>query len=186
MRNVRRARVIAFLILLSSGGGAAILNHYFLSGWPGFWVLISGLILFVTLFVGLRDIFEGIKRIYVPAGRVVLGLIVVGVAFSVFVPLAPSVFSESPWAYALKYDTDSTHVHITPKPGDCDFLSAPIGFKDCHYEKSVEVTRHANGSTGPPIVSYDDGKTWHPLPADQLLSSSVEVYVSWNRVKGER
>jgi hypothetical protein len=39
--------------------------------------------------------------------------------------------------YAFKYDVNVGQVHIAPKPTDCNFWHAPVGFKDCHYEKWV-------------------------------------------------
>jgi hypothetical protein len=109
-----------------------------------------------------------------------IALLVCGVWLAVY--LLPRVFPESPWAYALRYGTDASRVQVSAKPADCDFLHAPVGFKGCHYEKSVQVTRYDNDEhTHRPIVSYDDGKTWSSLAADQK-SGSPEVYVSWDRV----
>jgi hypothetical protein len=39
--------------------------------------------------------------------------------------------------YAAEYEVSPDKVHIVPKPTDCDFWHAPVGFKDCHYEKRV-------------------------------------------------
>ncbi len=98
----------------------------------------------------------------------------------------PYVFSESPWAYALRYSTDLNQVKILPKPADCDFLHAPIGFKDCHYEKSTVVTRYkTDAQSGNTVVSYDDGKTWATAEAGQK-PGSTQVYVGWVRVMDGR
>ena len=98
----------------------------------------------------------------------------------------PFVFPESPWAYTIKYDTKRDYVRVTPKPGDCDFLHAPIGLKGCHYETSIQVTRYSKDvQSGRAIVSYDDGKTWSPVPADEK-SGPTEVYVGWDRVADTR
>jgi hypothetical protein len=61
--------------------------------------------------------------------------------------------------YASWYDTDADHVIVRPKPRDCDFSKAPLGDKECHYEKHVEIQR--------------DPKT-----------GKVNVYVYWEKVGG--
>jgi hypothetical protein len=43
------------------------------------------------------------------------------------------------------------------------------------------TARHSPSASGRPIVSYDDGKTWSPLPADEK-PGPAEVYVGWDRV----
>ncbi len=98
----------------------------------------------------------------------------------------PYVFSESPWAYALRYSTDLSQVKILPKPADCDFLHAPIGFKGCHYEKSMQVTRcKTDAQSGNTVVSYDDGKTWATAEAGEK-PGPTQVYVGWDRVTDGR
>jgi hypothetical protein len=94
------------------------------------------------------------------------------------------MFSESRDEYALAYDAATKDVFVAPQPSDCDFLHAPIGSKDCHYEKLVEVTRYSSDTqSGQPIVSYDDGKSWNWLPPGQK-PGPIEVYVIGNRVEG--
>ena len=68
------------------------------------------------------------------------------------------MFPES-W-YAAVYSTDADHVHVDAKPHDCDFSKAPLGDKECHFEKQV--------------VTQRDSKT-----------GKVSVYVYWNKVEGE-
>ncbi len=71
--------------------------------------------------------------------------------------LWPRLFPES-W-YAFRYGTDSDQVHIEAEPHDCDFSKAPLGDKECHFEKQVET--------------QTDSKT-----------GKVSVYVFWNKVDG--
>lgn len=47
---------------------------------------------------------------------------------------------EDRWPYAMWYSVDLEHVQIQPKPGDCDFLYAPIGFKGCRYGRVIQVS----------------------------------------------
>lgn len=110
-----------------------------------------------------------------------LSLFVIAIVIAVF--SLPHVFSESPWAYALVYNTDSSRVQILPKPADCDWDYAPLGRKGCHYEKEVSVPRYSTDTnTGRPLVTYDDGKTWNWLPEGQK-PGPAQVYVTWRKVQ---
>ena len=83
----------------------------------------------------------------------------------------------------MRYGTDTSRVQVARKPADCDFLHAPIDFKECHYEKSVQVTRYsADVQSSRPIVSYDDGKTWSQLPEGEK-PGRAQVYVNWEKVE---
>jgi hypothetical protein len=121
------------------------------------------------------------KEIIRTTRQMLVAVLVVWVGFYVIVGLAPSVFSESPWAYALGYDADEQYIHVTPKPRDCDFMHAPIGDKGCHYQRIVQVTPYSTNANNQPIISYDNGKTWAPLPEGQKVGKT-EVDVSWERV----
>ena len=95
-------------------------------------------------------------------------------------------FPKAKWPYAFKYGTNGNHVHVSPTPADCDFLHAPVGFKGCHYEKSVQVMLYGTDvKTHQPIISYDEGKTWNWLPAGHQAELN-EVYVGWDRVADTR
>ncbi|HEV7218669.1 MAG: hypothetical protein ACHP8A_04110 [Terriglobales bacterium] len=39
--------------------------------------------------------------------------------------------------YSMKYDCAYTNAKVARRPWDCDWLSAPIGNKGCHYKKAV-------------------------------------------------
>lgn len=72
-------------------------------------------------------------------------------------------------------------VSIAREPTDCDFLSAPLGSKDCHYEKVVAVEMYTKDvKTGRPIVSYDEGKTWNWNDGGPTYKTLVDV--SWRKV----
>jgi hypothetical protein len=80
--------------------------------------------------------------------------------FLLSLPLAFSWywFFPASW-YAVMNGTDSDHVVVQPEPHDCDFSKAPLGDKECHYEKKIET--------------QTDSKT-----------GKVSVSVYWNRVDG--
>lgn len=70
-------------------------------------------------------------------------------------------------------------------PHDCDWLKAPLGDKECHYEANVQIIRTGRDvNSGRPIYSYDDGKTWlwnDSANGSEAVKSSV--YVGWNKVE---
>ena len=90
-------------------------------------------------------------------GIAVIAVIVFGIAY----------FTNAIWAnriyYFFQVDADSgwDRVHIEKKPHDCEFMAAPFGETNCHYEKVVTIIKWAtrNGD-GFPIRSFDDGQTW--------------------------
>lgn len=88
--------------------------------------------------------------------------------------------------YAVQYGTDIHKVTIGEEPYDCEFFSAPVGNKHCHYERSVSTVRWATSTDGLPIVSVDDGKTWSTFTPDSGVtvpkySTLEEVEVSWEK-----
>lgn len=115
----------------------------------------------------------------------VVAFVVLSVLLSGLSYIAPSLFPESPWAYANKYETSDSHVFVSPRPGDCDFDYRPIGRKGCHYEKIVQVTRYSRDkATGKPIYTTDDGKTWQ-WDEDRTPGAPdppPDVNVSWVKV----
>ena len=95
--------------------------------------------------------------------------------------------------YSVAYKVSPDHVQVDAKPKDCDFMHAPLGDKDCHYEAVVEAY-NAKGDwiggdnapefghdtkTGKPIVSYDAGKTWEWFPDDIPNPKIESVLVKW-------
>lgn len=107
---------------------------------------------------------------------------VIVITFVVMFQVAPLLFPESQWAYALRYNTDSSNVEIVPKPTDCDWDYAPLGRKDCHYEKVVSVTKYSTDTkTGRSIVTHDDGKTWDWVPEGEK-AGPAQVYVTWSKM----
>jgi hypothetical protein len=56
--------------------------------------------------------------------------------------------------YRTLYGNSSSNVLITAQPHDCEFMTAPLGEKNCHYEKTIEFDK-----------------------------SSDTVYVGWSKIK---
>jgi hypothetical protein len=95
--------------------------------------------------------------------------------------VAEWMFPESEWAtkwrYGLESDLSDALYVIDKHPHDCEFLSAPMGSKHCHYDKEV-TTIHVRASTFGPQMSFD-GKTWSPAEP----GARPTVVVSWRRVE---
>jgi hypothetical protein len=98
----------------------------------------------------------------------------------------PGDIWHSKWRYAQAYNVAESDVYIQEKPHDCAFLAAPLGEKYCHHDRVVLITRWATSTTGKPIASYDDGKTWNIFdpPAGETvpkLSTVKEVIINWEK-----
>ena len=39
--------------------------------------------------------------------------------------------------YSIEYSVDMNQVERTAPPSDCDFMTAPLGSKRCHYKKTL-------------------------------------------------
>jgi hypothetical protein len=88
--------------------------------------------------------------------------------------------------YSLQYNVNLSKVTIDDKPHDCEFLTAPLGEKHCDYETSVSTIRWATSTTGQPIASYDEGKTWATFTPNAAVRvpqyPTIEgVYVIWQK-----
>ena len=110
------------------------------------------------------------------AGWVVLG-------YFLFAILPGEVW-HSKWRYSIQYSVESQKVQVDKEPHDCDFLAAPLGTKYCDYDIQVSVEKWATSTTGQPITSLDDGKSWRTFTPDAGMNvpptPTVErVYVHW-------
>lgn len=124
-------------------------------------------------------------------GALLLWLFVVGVGIWVY-----SVGGTDVAWYSLRYRVSTDKVHVDAKPRDCDFITAPLGSKGCHYDASVIAINAAgfmvaddrqysrDTKTGKPIFSLDKGKTWNWLPnTNEVPDPTVDkVHVSWIKV----
>jgi hypothetical protein len=72
---------------------------------------------------------------------------VIGVFLAIFLGLmgAAYMFPHNAWSLSLRDNIDDTHVYVTQRPADCDFLSAPIGNKGCHYDWREGLVRNDAG-----------------------------------------
>ncbi len=111
----------------------------------------------------LSDVVAAVDRVREAVGNQhtwVSSVFWVWIAWSVFSFVQDSVW-ESKFRYATYYGVTNEQVTLLKKPHDCDFLKAPVGSKECHFDKVVEVTKVGKDTkTGRPVVSHDGGKTW--------------------------
>lgn len=86
--------------------------------------------------------------------------------------------------YAMQYSVGYDEVYKNNRPHDCDFLTAPIGEKNCHYDANAQkqIVRTGIDPSGYAVVSYDDGKTWYPNDGTPPVKAETSVNVSWQKV----
>jgi len=78
-----------------------------------------------------------------------------------------------PIKYACEYALDTAHVVIERKPHNCDWDSAPLGSKHCHYGAIVSVyNRYGQVIEGPGVEKTDP-------PGDP---NAAKVHVEWGRL----
>ena len=66
---------------------------------------------------------------------------------------------DSKLRYEIQYY--DTEVIVEDMPPDCDFMTAPLGRKNCSFQKNVAIVLFSKDiQKGEPIISYDDGETW--------------------------
>jgi len=83
------------------------------------------------------------------------------------------------YGYAWKFGVANSKVAIGMRPHNCEWQTAPLGVKNCHYEAQVSSVRTATATDGTtPLVSCDEGKTWQANVAHEEPS----VFVSWTKV----
>lgn len=70
----------------------------------------------------------------------IIGLVLAGIAFAVWWVLP------NDWRvkYAAEYMLNNDQIFIDRKPHNCEWASAPLGDKHCHYEKVVTVFNRKN------------------------------------------
>jgi|SRR5215831_5370906 len=82
------------------------------------------------------------------------------------------------WRYGLEKGLEDANYDFSKRPHDCEFLTAPLGDKHCHYDRHVQTIRIRETSSGR-WGSVDEGKSWSRAES----SDKPLVYVSWTRVE---
>lgn len=119
-------------------------------------------------------------------GWAIVGLVIVAavlyVGTSGALRIAVWIWPASEFAEAMYYSGDddlkNAAIKIYPMPHDCEFLTAPIGDKHCHYEKQVATVRIRIQSNNRQF-SIDDGNSWQKAqPSDKPT-----VLISWQKAE---
>jgi hypothetical protein len=82
--------------------------------------------------------------------------------FILFVALLPQIlqegaiwlFPQSKFGYRAKYNVSDDRVIIERKPYDCEWETAPLGAKHCHYERTVHTETDQHGNVTALYVSW--------------------------------
>jgi hypothetical protein len=97
------------------------------------------------------------------------------------------LFDSKWWWYSFDRSISKEKITIESKPHDCEFLTAPVGRKNCHYRKVIQTVEWSKSKSGEPIISFDAGKSWAPFTPDP--GAKVPQYpqverliVSWERL----
>ena len=108
-----------------------------------------------------------------------LGALVIG--YLAFLGFADMWHSDT--RYSMQYDVNPTDIHRSKRPSECDFLTAPLGFKGCRYDRNVEfhVVLTRENPFGYSVVSYGNGKTWQPN--DKNAKPERYVTISWVKIE---
>jgi hypothetical protein len=123
-----------------------------------------------------------LERLGIFIGLILVVLFVI-VATSLFVENSGNILTyiapSATRGYALKYKVADSNVAIDKQPHDCEYDTAPLGNKHCHYEAQVQWTQTATSADGfTPLISYDGGKTW----IENTAHLPPSVFVSWMKV----
>jgi hypothetical protein len=99
-----------------------------------------------------------------------LGLAIIGVGIWIYSAggIEAALFS---WKYWVTPDK----VHVDAKPSDCNFFTAPLGDKGCHYDMYV----NAYNAAGALVTGDFAPKNMRP-PSDPKI---VQVIVTWSSRK---
>jgi hypothetical protein len=98
----------------------------------------------------LAKITEGLKKIGTAIGtgivKIMSAVLKALACIAVFVLIVQVLqFGPTRMYYALKNGVEPHRVTIMPEPHDCDFSKAPLGDKECHYEKVVTKSQDKQG-----------------------------------------
>jgi hypothetical protein len=117
----------------------------------------------------LAEAVDAIARIFSGYALVAVIGIVLAAAWAIFGPTEDQLMS--------KYDLKVGHVQVAKKPNDCKFQAAPLGQKNCHYEKRVVLLNHTGEIIGGDEVTAN-GKHVVTRPTAKV----VDVYVDWVKI----
>lgn len=81
--------------------------------------------------------------------------------------------------YALQYGFRLDAITVEKKPHDCEYSTAPLGAKHCHYDAVVVSSSQRQRDGQRFICSYDQKKTW----TTDCWDSPDHLQIRWDRVE---
>jgi len=90
------------------------------------------------------------------------------------------IYQFAPTAKQIEWDyrIDSQHITVASQPHDCEFLTAPVGSKNCHYERQVTLFDARGQIIGGDIVG-EDGRHEKTAPTEQVIDARID----WIKIK---
>jgi hypothetical protein len=79
-----------------------------------------------------------------------------------------------------EYGLQSSHVLAEKVPTDCDFMSAPLGKKNCHYEQQVTLLDSQGDVIGGEVVIPNGGHIETSLMPGRVVT---DVSIKWVKVQ---
>lgn len=73
-----------------------------------------------------------------------LGPLLVRLVFATVIILLVHYGWPTEWNYRFQHNEHTKIVPAGPQPEDCDFLTAPLGSKGCHYDKQPVYDEASN------------------------------------------
>jgi hypothetical protein len=88
----------------------------------------------------------------------------------------------TPTSFLLKrqYGLQSSHVLTEKVPTDCDFMSAPLGRKNCHYEQQITLLGSQGDAIGGDVVMPNGGHIETSLIPSRVVT---DVSIKWVKVQ---
>lgn len=77
-----------------------------------------------------------------------------------------------------QYGLTDGHVQVMKQPKDCEFVTAPLGEKNCHYEKRIALLNSKGELIGGDEV-MPDGKHVITEPKEKV----TDVFVNWVKIE---
>jgi hypothetical protein len=120
------------------------------------------------------------------------GLIWLVVGFFILSSIGDWGWFNAAW-YAVRYHVNPSNVQVDNRPKDCDYMHAPMGRKECHYEVTATAfnaagqvihdrAKYIRNANGKAIISYDDGKTWVWDYGNEISDRRIKsVFVTWSK-----
>ena len=129
--------------LVATVAGLALILFVFV---PLLHVIVAA-VRWVLRAIGVASWWRRVHRDVLAVGKVVFWVGVAGWVLAVAWPYFSVVDPVRSW-YALARGVPVAQVAVAKKPHDCEFMTAPIGVKHCHYDATVVVVKGTDSSNG--------------------------------------